>query len=157
IYEETFAGLPKTLKEESVNAGYVADYVRTLIRSTPAASVLDKIEQMRGQYLAIAENSKDTDRYSAKNIVSAIDGAMRSDFGQGVVDYSSTTEAEALRSAVQARVSKLKSYSDREECLRYLGIARGAGLVELEEHIQIQLKDAAFAARTKPEDSSYNN
>src|SRR5262249_7001380 len=59
--------------------------------------------------------------------------------------------------AVQARVAKLKSYSDREECLRYLGIARAAGLVELEEQIQTQLKDAAFAARTKPEDSSYNN
>src|SRR5262249_29319917 len=91
------------------------------------------------------------------SIVSSLDDAMRSDFGQGVVDYAGTDETEALRSAIQAGIVKLKNYRDRQDCLRYLGIARGAGLVELEEQIQTQVKDAAFAARTKPEDSSYYN
>jgi predicted Zn-dependent protease len=157
IYDQTFAGLPKTLKDDYVNPADIAGYVRVLVRSTPADSVFQKVEQMRAQYLAIAENSKDTDRYRAKSIVSSLDDAMRSDFGQGVIDYASTAEAESLKSALITRVTKLRTYSDRQECLRYSGIARGAGLVEVEEQIQTQLKDAAFAARTKPEDTNYYN
>jgi predicted Zn-dependent protease len=157
IYEQTFAVLPKTLKDEYVNTSEIAGYVRVLIRSAPAATVFQKIEQMRAQYLAIGENSKDTDGYRAKSIVSSLDEAMRSDFGQGVIDYASTAEAVALKSALQASAAGLASYSDRDACLRYLGIARAAGLVDLEEQIQTQLKDAAFTARTKPEDASYYN
>jgi hypothetical protein len=112
---------------------------------------------MRDQYLAIGDNSKDTDGYRAKNIVSWLGNAMRSDFGQGVIDYASTAETESLRSDLKARVVKLKSYNDRQECLRYASIAKAAGLVDIEELIQTQLKDAAFAARTKPEDSYYYN
>jgi predicted Zn-dependent protease len=155
IYEQTFAVLPKTLKDDYVSANDVAAYVRVLIRSAPAASVFQKIEQMRAQYLAISENSQDTDRYRAKSIVSSLDESMRSDFGRGVIDYASTPEAVALQSALQADVAKLKSYGDRDAYLRYLGIARASGLVELEEQIQTQLKDAAFKARAKQEDPVY--
>jgi predicted Zn-dependent protease len=157
IYEQTFAGLPKTLKDDYVNPRDIAGYVRVLIRSTPAVDVFQKIEQMRAQYVAIGENSKDTDGYRARSIVSSLDEAMRSDFGQGVVDYASQAESSALKSAMQTSVASLKAYGNRPACLRYLGIARAAGLVELEELIQTQLKDSAFAARNKPEDGDYQN
>ncbi|HET9533198.1 MAG TPA: hypothetical protein VFQ92_22780, partial [Blastocatellia bacterium] len=42
----------------------------------------------------------------------------------------------------------------RGELARYLGIARGASLVDTEEQIYVQIKDAAFKARSRPEDLS---
>ncbi|HWP42415.1 MAG TPA: tetratricopeptide repeat protein, partial [Blastocatellia bacterium] len=152
IYEQVLAALPKTLKDEIVPYDAISRYVRSLVRVEPVAQVFQKIERLRSQYNAIAQNSQDTDGYRARGIVSQIDQAMRSDFGRGVIDYASAQEAAALGSALQAATARLTLYSDREELTRYLGIARGAGLVDTEERIYIQIKDAAFRARTRFED-----
>jgi Tfp pilus assembly protein PilF len=145
IYEQVFAELPKKLEEnEYVPASSVTGYVRALVRSEPVPSAYQKTERLRAQFLAIAEN---TQGYKAKSIVEAIDGAMRADFGKGVIDYASSDEAAALTSALQASIAKLTASSDAESLRRYMGIARGAGLVDVEEQIQARLKDAAFQAR----------
>jgi len=86
---------------------------------------------------------------------------MRADFGKGVIDYATTEEAAALASSIQGSIAKLTLYSDAVSLRRYLGIARGAGLVDAEEQIQTRLKDAAFDARPKnsptltPQDSAF--
>jgi predicted Zn-dependent protease len=159
IYEQVFADLPKKLEsDEYVPASSVTGYVNALIRSEPAAGGYQKIERLRAQFSAIAVN---TQNHKARSIVEAIDGAMRSEFGKGVIDYSTTDEASALQVAIQASVTKLTMYSDAASLQRYLGIARGAGLVEAEEQIQNRIKDAAFAARPKnapavtPQDTAY--
>jgi Tfp pilus assembly protein PilF len=152
IYEQTFAELPRTLKDEYLPFDAISRYVRALVRVEPVAQVFQKIERQRSRYRAIAQNSQDTDGYKARGIVSQIDAAMRSDFGRGVIDYASAQETSALSAAVQAATRNLTLYSDREEMARYLGIARGAGLVETEERIYVQIKDAAFKERTRPED-----
>lgn len=163
IYEQALAALPKTLKDEYVSGTEITAYVRTLVRTEPVASAYQKIERMRAQYLAISDNSQDTDSWKAKNIVYAIDEAMRSDFGRGVIDFASPTESTALAQAVRSSVAKMTTYAEAEAMRRYLGIARGAGLVEVEEQIQSQLKDAAFRERPKnsttptSQDSSYYN
>jgi predicted Zn-dependent protease len=161
IYEQVFAELPKKLEEdEYVPASSITGYVRALVRSEPVASADQKTERLRAQFLAIADNTRG---YKAKSIVEAIDGAMRADFGQGVIDYASADEAAALASALQAQIAKLTAYSDAESLRRYLGIARGAGLVDVEEQIQTRLKDAAFQARppsstaATPQDSAFYN
>ncbi|MEK6324455.1 MAG: tetratricopeptide repeat protein [Acidobacteriota bacterium] len=147
VYEQVFADLPKKLEsDEYVPAGSVTGYVKALIQSEPAAGAYQKIERLRAQFFAIAEN---TQNYKARSVVEAIDGAMRADFGKGVIDYATTDEAAALLSALQASVANLTLYSDAATLRRYLGIARGAGLVEVEELIQTRLKDAAFSARPK--------
>src|SRR5260370_35347766 len=110
---------------------------------------------MRAQFVAISENSKDTDGYKSKGIVRAIDDAMRAEFGRGVIDYASPSEASALATALQGVVAPLTAYTDNAQLLRNLGIARAAGLVETEEQIQIRLKDIPFKVRTKPEQSIY--
>ena len=145
IYEQVFADLPKKLEaDEYVPASSVTGYVIALVRSEPVTSAYQKTERLRAQFLAIAEN---TQGYKAKSIVQAIDGAMRADFGKGVIDYASADEAAALALALQTPIAKLMAYSDAESLRRYLGIARGAGLVDVEEQIQARLKDAAFQAR----------
>src|SRR6185436_4143345 len=149
MYEQVFTGLAKTLKDELINQNDVTGYVRVLVVTEPIASVYQKIERMRAQFSAIGENSQDTDGYKAKLIVNAIDGAMRSDFGSGVSDYASAPESEALVSEIRASIAKLTTYRDAPQLRRYLGIARGAGLVDVEEQIQIRLKDAAFEIRPK--------
>jgi predicted Zn-dependent protease len=149
IYEETFNALPKTLKDEYVGSGEVTGYVQVLTRSEPVARVFQKMERLRSVFQAIGANSKDSDAYKAKNIVSAIDGAMRAEFGRGVVEYATAAETSELGSALQSATAKLASYLDAESLRRYLGIARGALLVDVEEQIQTRLKDAAFDARPK--------
>src|ERR1044072_4678657 len=86
---------------------------------------------------------------------------MRADFGQGVIDFASSSESAALAQAVRASIAKMTTYAEADTLRRYLGIARGAGLVEVEEQIQARLKDAAFRPRPKnstartAEDTSY--
>ncbi|MFY9607862.1 MAG: hypothetical protein WAU45_04510 [Blastocatellia bacterium] len=149
MYERVFGGLAKTLKDEIVTSNDVTGYVRALVMTEPVASTYQRIEQMRAQFSAIGQNSQDTDGYKARMIVSAIDAAMRSDFGTGVSDYATASEATALSAEVRASVAKLTTYRDAQELRRYLGIARGAALVDVEEQIQIRLKDTAFDARPK--------
>jgi predicted Zn-dependent protease len=160
-YEQVLADLPKKLEgDDYFPTPSVTGYVRALVRSEPAASAYQKIEWLRAQAFAIAEN---TQSYKAKSIVEAIDAAMRADFGKGVIDYATADEAAALVSALQASTAKLTMYSDAQSLQRYLGIARGAGLVDVEEQLQTRLKDAAFEARPKnsptvtPQDSAYYN
>ena len=145
IYEQVLSALPRKLEEdEFFPASSVTSYVRALVRSEPVASAYQKLERLRAQFLAISEN---TQGFKAKSIVESIDGALRADFGKGVIDYASGDEAAALASAIQASTAKLTSYSDGDSLRRYLGIARAAGLVDVEEQLQTRLKDAAFAAR----------
>ncbi|HEY6333843.1 MAG TPA: tetratricopeptide repeat protein, partial [Blastocatellia bacterium] len=155
VYDQVFTSLPKTLKDEGAAPSDVAGYVRVLVRTTPVAAVFQKMEQTRATFAAIAENSQDVDKYQATSIVGAIDESMRSDFGQGVVDYASPAETADLATAIRTATTPLAAYSDKEELVRYLGIARAAGLADEEEHIHVQIKDAAFKARTKPEDQTF--
>lgn len=157
IYEQIFARLPKTLKDEIVSSDDVAGYVRAIVRVEPVASAFQKIERMREQFKAIANNSRDTDGYKAANIVEAIDQAMRSDFGRGVIDYANAGEITQLTSSLRAAISRLTLYTDRGELLRYLGIARGANLFEAEEQIHKQLINAALVARANSQDTTYYN
>lgn len=149
LYEQTFRTLPQRLKDEGVNSNEVASYVRALVKTEAPASAYQKLERLRSQFEALKENSKDMDAYRASNIVSAIDEAMRHDFGRGVIDYAGATEATALGLAIQSSIAKLTLYTDAEKLRRYLGIARNANLVDTEEMIQVRLKDAAFDARPK--------
>jgi predicted Zn-dependent protease len=160
VYEQTFGEVPKKLAEEYVSPSSVTAYVRALMRIEAAGSAYKKLEQMRAQFAAIAQNTQD---YKAKNILDEIDNAMRADFGKGVIDYATTDEAAAVASALQASIARLTMYSDANSLRRYLGIAKGAGLTEVEEQIQTRLKDAAFEARPKntanvtPQDTAYYN
>src|SRR4029078_12859912 len=81
IYDDSFAKLPKTLKEDYVSGDSVISYIRALVRVEPALAAFQKLELMRSQYQAIAQNSQDTDGYKARGIVQSLDQAMRSDFG----------------------------------------------------------------------------
>jgi hypothetical protein len=57
----------------------------------------------RGVWLVvIAEN---TQNYKIKNILEGVDGAMRTEFGKGVIDYATTGETSALQLAIQASVA----------------------------------------------------
>ena len=161
IYEQVLADLPKKLGgDDYFPTPSVTSYIRVLVRSEPAASAYQKIERLRAQVSAIAEN---TQSYKAKYIIEALDGAMRADFGKGVIDFATTDEASALAATIQASTAKLTMYSDAQTMQRYLGIARGAGLVEIEEQLQNRLKDSAFDARPKnsptvtPQDTAYYN
>ncbi|HTF38140.1 MAG TPA: tetratricopeptide repeat protein, partial [Blastocatellia bacterium] len=161
VYEQVLSDLPKKLEgDDYFPTSAVTGYVRALVRSEAASGGYQKIERLRALAFAIAENSQS---YKAKSIVEAIDGAMRADFGKGVIDYATADEAAALASALQASTSKLTMYSDAQSLQRYLGIARGADLVDVEEQLQTRLKDASFEARPKnsptvtPQDSAYYN
>src|SRR5262249_32181436 len=112
-----------------------------------------KLERMRDQYLAIKANSKDNDSNRAGSIVESLQGAMRADFGAGGLEYSRAEDVGALATAMQNATAKLTTYGDKDELLRYIGIAHGAGLVQLEEQLLTRIKDYAFAARQKPEDA----
>ncbi|MEW6211619.1 MAG: tetratricopeptide repeat protein [Acidobacteriota bacterium] len=157
IYEESFAELPKTLKDVYVDSSHVNSYIRALVRVESANAAFQKIERMRAQYAAIAKNSQDTDGYKARSIVTTIDQSMQADFGRGVIDYATAGDQSALTQTIRSATGRLTTYSDREELARYLAIAHGAGLVDVEEQIYIQIKDAAFKARTKPEETACYN
>ena len=157
VYEETFARLPKTLKDDWVDPASVAGYVRALVRIQPAEAAFQKLELLRNQYQAIGANSQDTDGYKARSIVGSLDQAMRSDFGRGVIDYATPDDAAALAAVLKTNVARFTLVTDRERSLRYLGIARGAGLVDVEEQAYTQVKDAAFKARTRPDDTRCYN
>ncbi len=157
VYEEIIAQIPKTLKDDYVGTDFVVGYINALVHVEPPVTVFQKLERMRAQYQAIFDNSDDNDKYRASSIVSAIDQAMRADFGRGVIDYASATETTALVGAVQAATAKLTAYSDKDALLRYLGIARGANLVEVEEQIYIQIKDAALKGHLTATDTEYYN
>jgi len=158
-YEQVLTDISKKLAgDDYFPAPAVAGYVRALVRSEPAAAGYQKIERLRSQVNAIAQNNQN---YKAKFFVETLDNAMRTDFGKGVLDYASADEASALQAALQASIVKLTLYTDAPSLQRYLGIARGAGLVDVEEQIQTRLKDAAFDVRPKnapavtPQDSAY--
>jgi predicted Zn-dependent protease len=157
VYEATFARLPKVLKDEYVGGEVVRDYTRALIKTEPAPAVLQKLMRLRAQYEAIGANSKDSDSYRAKSIVSAVDTSLRADFGAGVLEYASANEVSGIASSLLAATSKLQNYTDKDELLRYVGIAHAAGLFEVEEQLLTRIKDAAFKARTKPEDTRCYN
>ncbi len=152
VYEQTFARVPKVLKDEYVNGESVRGYARSLIRIEPAGRVFQKLERMHEQYQAIKANSKDNDSYRANAIVENLNAALRADFGEGVIEYSRTEDIGALVTAIQTATAKLTTYADKEELLRYVGIAHGAGLIQLEEQLLTRIKDYAFKARQKPED-----
>ena len=161
IYEQVLADLPTKLQgDEFFPTLIVTGYVRALVRSEPVTSAYQKLERLRAQAAAVAQNSQS---YKARYIVETLDVAMRSDFGKGVLDYATTDETTALASALQASTAKLTLYSDAEPLRRYMGIARGAGLVDVEEQLQVRLKDAAFEARPKnspnvtPQDTTFYN
>jgi cellulose synthase operon protein C len=157
VFEATFARLPKVLKDEYVSSDTLRDYARALIKSEPAPAVLQKLTRLRAQYEAIATNSKDSDSYRAKSIVSAVDTALRADFGAGVLEYASAREATEVASGLLSAAARLQNYTDKDELLRYVGIAHAAGLFEVEEQLLTRIKDAAFRARSKPEDPKCYN
>jgi predicted Zn-dependent protease len=157
LYEATFARLPKVLKDEYVGSDVVRDYTRALLKTDSTPTVYQKLQRLRAQYEAIGANSKDADSYRAKNVVNAVDAALRADFGIGVLDYATGQETAALAAALQTETAKLILYTDRETLLRYAGIAHAAGLVEVEEQLLTRIKDAAFKARVKPEDTKCYN
>ncbi len=157
IFETTFARLPKVLKDESVGSEVVRDYTRSLIKTEPAPAVFQKLMRLRLQYEAIGTNSKDNDKYRATSIVSSLDTALRTDFGAGVLEYASARETAEIAANVLTAASKLLTYADKDALLRYVGLAHGAGLVEVEEQLLTRIKDAAFKARTKPEDTKCYN
>ena len=161
IYEQVLNDLPAKLDgDEYFPTTSITGYVKALISSEPASAAYQKIERLRAQALAVAQNSQS---YKARYVVDTLDSAMREDFGKGVIDYASTTEASALAAAIQSSTAKLTLYSDAETLRRYMSIARASGLVEVEEQIQIRLKDSAFAARPKnsptvtPQDNAFYN
>jgi tetratricopeptide (TPR) repeat protein len=153
-YERAFAELLKALSEQgsTVAIQSIPPYVRALVQLGPSAA-LSKLEGLRRQLAAIAENSQDADKYKAERILSALDAAMREDLGREARDRWDAQQMAALASAIRAATSKLNSYSYRQELLRYAGIARGAGLSQLEEEIYLRIKDMAFGARTDPNDT----
>jgi len=161
LYAQALAAVPKKIASaegEYIPPAGVAGYVKVLMRSEPASSAYQKLETLRGQFAAIAQNNQD---YRARSILDALDAALRADFGKGVIDYATSDEAAALASAILGTTANLTLYSDAASLRRYLGIAHGAGLVDVEEQIQIRLKDSAFEARPKnspsltPQDSAY--
>ncbi|HXF38930.1 MAG TPA: tetratricopeptide repeat protein [Blastocatellia bacterium] len=163
LYAQTLAAVPKKIASgegEYIPPAGVAGYVKVLMRSEPAASAHQKLETLRGQFAAITQNNQD---YRARSILVAIDTVMGADFGKGVIDYATAEESSALASTILSTTAKLTLYSDAVSLRRYLGIAHGAGLVDVEEQIQTRLKDTAFEARPKnspsmtPQDSAYYN
>lgn len=152
MYEATFQRLPRVLKDEYVNSEHVRGYVRSLIRVEPAAATFQKLQIMRGQYAAISANSKDTDASRARSVVDAVDSALRSDFGRGVLDFADGRETAALASALLAATQQLTLYTDKDALLRYSTIAHEAGLFDVEEQLLTRIKDAAFKARTRVDD-----
>ena len=155
VYTQVFTDLPKTLKNEGAQPSDVSGYVKVLVKTTPVATVFKQMEQTRTTYAAIAENSHDYDKYKADSIVNAIDEAMRTDFGQGVIDYASPAETSDLATAIRTATASLNTYSDKDSLVRYLGLARGAGLTDEEEQIHVRIKDAAFKMRTKAEEQTF--
>ncbi|HKA22430.1 MAG TPA: tetratricopeptide repeat protein [Blastocatellia bacterium] len=161
IYEQVLSDLPKKMEsDEYFPSPSIAGYVKALVRIEPAASVYQKIERLRAQASAIAENNQS---YKARSIVETIDSSMRADFGKGVLDYASADETAALGTALKASSSKFTLYSDAQSLQRFIGIARGAGLTDIEEQLQTRIKDLAFDARPKnsqtptAQDSAYYN
>jgi Tfp pilus assembly protein PilF len=161
LYGQTLAAVPKKIASaegEYIPPTGVAGYVKVLMRTEPASSAYQKLETLRGQFAAIAQNNQD---YRARTILDALDAALRADFGKGVIDYATSDETTALASMILGTTAKLTLYSDAGSLRRYLGIAHGAGLVDVEEQIQTRLKDSAFEARPKnspsltPQDSAY--
>jgi tetratricopeptide (TPR) repeat protein len=161
VYEQVLTDLPKKMEgDEYFPTPSISGYVNALIRTEPSASVFQKIERLRTQAQAIAENNQS---YKARSIVETIDSTMRAGFGKGVLDYASSDEAAALATALKASTAKLTLYSDAQSLQRFIGIARGAGLTDVEEQLQARIKDLAFDARPKnspsptPQDSAYYN
>ena len=161
VYEQVLTDLPKKMEgDEYFPTPGITGYVNALIRTEPAASVFQKIERLRTQAQAIAENNQS---YKARSIVETIDSTMRADFGKGVLDYASSDEAAALATALRSSTAKLTLYSDVQSLQRFIWIARGAGLTDVEEQLQARIKDLAFDARPKnsqtttPQDSAYYN
>jgi tetratricopeptide (TPR) repeat protein len=154
VYEAALVGYPKVMKEEYIGGDAISGYVQALVRTQPVAQVYQKLERMRAQYVAIGDNSTDTDGYRAKSIVQYINGAIRADFARGVIDYASSQDAAAIAQALVNATAKLTTYGNAEELRRYLSIARNANLVEVEEQIQRRLKDTAYEARPKNDPTS---
>ncbi|HYP26718.1 MAG TPA: tetratricopeptide repeat protein [Blastocatellia bacterium] len=157
IYELAYAQFPGTLKDESSGYHYIPGYVKALVRSEPVGPAYQKLDRLRSQFKAIADNSQGTDGYKAKTVVDSIDASLRAEFGRGVIEHATTAEVSALVSTLRSGLGRLTTYDDREELRRLLGIARGANLVEVEEQILTQLKDAGFKVRTDPADGRYHN
>ncbi|MFL6274573.1 MAG: tetratricopeptide repeat protein [Blastocatellia bacterium] len=149
IYETALAAYPKVMKDEYLGGDAISGYVQALVRTQPAGQVYQRLERMRSQYAAIGNNSSDTDSYRAKNVVQYIDSALRTDFARGVIDYAGSQDAAAVAQALTTETAKLTAYSDADELRRYLGIARAANLVEVEERLQTRLKDVAYEGRPK--------
>jgi predicted Zn-dependent protease len=156
-YEATFARLPKVLKDEYVGSEVVREYARSLIKTESVLTTFQKLMRLRAQYDAISVNSKDNDSNKAKNIVSNIDSALRIDFGLGVLDYASAREASEIASTLLSVTANLQTYADKETLLRFVGIAHGAGLVDVEEQLLTRIKDLAFKERKRPEEASFYN
>jgi cellulose synthase operon protein C len=154
VYEAALAGYPKVMKDEYIGGDAISGYVQALVRTQPVAQVYQKLERMRAQYVAIGDNSSDTDGYRAKNMVQYINGVIREDVARGVIDYASSQDAAAVAQTLVSATAKLTAYSDADEMRRYLSIARNANLIEVEEKIQTQLKDAAFASRPTTDPTS---
>src|SRR5205085_3502133 len=149
IYEAALAQYPKVMKNEYLSIDPVRGYVQAMMRTQPAAQVYQKLERMRAQYAAIGDNSTDTDGYRAKSVVQYIDTALRADFARGLIDYAGSQDAAAVAQALVNATAKLTTYGDAEQLRRYLGIARAANLVDVEEKLQTRLKEIAYAGRPK--------
>ncbi|HJQ22454.1 MAG TPA: tetratricopeptide repeat protein [Blastocatellia bacterium] len=163
IYETALAAYPKVMKDEYLGGDAISGYVQALVRTQPVAQVYQKLERMRAQYAAIGDNSSDTDGYRAKNVVQYLDSSLRAEFARGVIDYAGSQDAAAVAQAIVNATAKMTAYTDADALRRYLGIARAANLVDVEEKLQTRLKDAAYAARPKNapqptrEDTSFYN
>ncbi|MBI3652730.1 MAG: hypothetical protein HY231_17040 [Acidobacteria bacterium] len=154
-YEATFAKIPKVLKDEYVSGEAFQNYTRSLMKTEPAPTALQKLLRLRAQYEAIGANSKDADGGRAKSLVNSLDTTLRADFGAGVLEYASPKEASDVAATLVAEAAKYQTYGDKETLLHYVGIAHGAGLVEVEEQLLTRIKNLSFKARIKAEENFY--
>ena len=156
VFEQGFAVGIKNLKDEYI-APDLNGYVRVLVRTQEPAAALSRVDRLREQLDAIARNSKDSDSYRARSLVTSIDATMRAQFGVEVVEYATAQQAVALAVALRSATAPFTTYNDRETLARYQSIARACLLVEVEEEIQTRIKDAAFQARTNADDTRCYN
>ena len=155
LYEQGFAQLVKNIVKDYASQQDVDGYTASLIGSVGAAQAFGRLDALRQQCQAIAQNATDADRYHSQSIVGYIDSTMRSAFGRETIEHSDAAEMGRLNAAIQSATARLTTYNDRDPLLRYIGIAHAVDLPDLEEQLYVRIKDAAFKMRTKAEDGRY--
>lgn len=136
IYRQAFAKLLENPLRENLSSADISGYVQSVREEEPLDSINERLWNLRGKLVEIANKDNSTDAGEARKRLSILDGAIPESIGNTAKNFATDEELAALHEDLRNRIEKYFSSIDQHQTLSLAqNLSVRAGFGDLEETI----------------------